>query len=148
MQISDIISSYLNKMRSENFLQDEQVLWYHEVTKGVFKKQVLEKWLITNYRAMKIDFMSNKVARVGLLISDAVVMNKRRDTSGSRTGVFTGAVRGVFGGVSVSSSSSTSRTVGDLIFMIAGKEVIRFPQISDPDGVKKLIDTIKKTQKV
>jgi len=32
--------------------------------------------------------------------------------------------------------------------MIAGKEVIRFPRISDPDGVEKLIDTIKKTQKI
>jgi len=148
MQVNNVIESYLSKIRSENLLQDEQVLWYHEVTKGVFKKQILEKWFITNYRAIKIDFVSNKVARVGLLISDVVVMNKQRDTSGSRTGVFTGAGRGAFGGVSVSSSSSTSRTVGDLIFMIAGKEVIRFPRISDPDGVEKLIDTIKKTQKI
>lgn len=148
VQLNNIVYDYLNKIKSENLLQDEQILWYHEVTKGIFKKEILEKWFITNYRAVKINFVNKTIARAGLLISDVVVMNKRRDTSGSRTGVFTGAARGVFGGVSVSSSSSTSRTIGDIIFMIAGKEVIRFPQVSDPDGIKKLVDMVKKSQKI
>jgi hypothetical protein len=49
--------------------------------------------------------------------------------------------------VGVSSSSSKSMTYGDLVFLVAGNEVFRFYGVSDLDGIKRLIDNLKKATK-
>jgi hypothetical protein len=38
-------------------------------------------------------------------------------------------------------------TYGDLVFLVAGNEVFRFYGVSDLDGIKRLIDNLKKATK-
>lgn len=148
MQVMDILQNYQNKVMSKELLPNEEVLWIHEVKKGILKREVIEKWIITNHRIMKVNFETNKAFKIGVLTTDVVVMNKHRESSGSRVGTFTGSGGRRFVGVGVSSTSSKSMTYGDLVFLVAGKEVFRFYGVSDPDGVKRLIDNLKKATKV
>lgn len=148
IQVRDMVQNYQSKVMSKELLPDEEILWIHEVEKGIFKKEVIEKWIITNHRIMKVNFETNKAFKIGVLITDVVVMNKHRKSSGSRVGTFTGRGGRGFVGVGVSSTSSKSMTYGDLVFLVAGKEMFRFCGVSDPDGVKRLIDNLKKAIKV
>lgn len=157
-KIQPIIDNYMAKLRGPP-LEGEQILWQHVVTKGIFNKEILEVWRITDFRAFlgvpktKTYFALNvavdlTVTGVGLVVCDTVVMNQHRKSSGSRVGTFTGVAGGGFVGTGVSSSESTSSTYGDLVFFSNGKEVFRFRSISDPHGVRRLIETIKKQTKV
>ena len=148
LQIKDIVQNYQEKIMSKELLPDEEVLWVHEVKKGILKRETVEKWIITNHRIMKLNFEKNQAFKIGVLVTDVVVMNKRRESSGSRVGTFTGRGGRGFVGVGVSSSSSKSMTYGDLVFLVAGKEIFRFYGVSDPDGIKRLIDNLKKATKV
>jgi len=149
-RIESIVQGYQSKMLNFNFNTGEQALWVNDITKGIFHKELVEKWVITNLRAFKFFPITNdrpkaELASIGLHISDTVVMNQYRNSSGSRIGSFVGGSSGgSFSGVGTSSSSSTSRTYGNLVFLLAGKEVLCFGNITDPNGVKKLIQTVKK----
>lgn len=148
-EIANIVRNYVDKITSApGSLSDEQVLWLHEETKGIFKKEKVRTWAITNLRAYVYDHTNQKQHIAGIAITDTVVMNTYRKSSGSRIGTFTGAGGRIFAGVGVSSSESQSQTYGDLVFLFKGGEILRFPGISDPHGVKKLVDTLKKQQKV
>lgn len=120
------------------------------MAKGLIHKELVEKWVITNFRAFKFfpktqDRPNNEIRTIGLHISDTVVMNQYRSSSGNRIGNFVGGSSGGgFSGVSISTSKSTSRTFGDLVFLFAGKEVLCFKNISDPSGVRKMIQTLRK----
>jgi hypothetical protein len=159
-QIRPIVEEYVASLRNPQLPHDkEQILWNHTVTKGVFKKEIVERWIITDKRAVRaiprgehhvrpgvqaLD-MDSKV--VGLAVCDTVVMNQRRISKGNRIGTFVGSGGGGgFVGTSVGSSSSTSSTYGDLVFFVNGKEVFRFLGISDPHGVRRMVETIKKQE--
>jgi len=148
-EIANIVRNYTDKIKSvPGSLSDEQALWLYEETKGIFKKGKVRTWAITNLRAYIYDHTNREQCVAGIAITDTVVMNTYRKSSGSRIGTFTGAGGRYFAGVGVSSSESQSQTYGDLVFLFQGKELLRFPSISDPHGVKKLVDTLKKQQKV
>jgi len=123
LQIRDIVQNYQEKVMSKELLPDEEVLWIHEVKKGILKRETVEKWIITNHRIMKLNFETNKAFKIGVLVTDVVVMNKHRESSGSRVGTFTGRGGSGFVGVGVSSSSSKSMIYGDLVFLVAGKKL-------------------------
>jgi hypothetical protein len=102
----------------------------------------------TTTTAQHKELQTLKRSRAGLAISDTVVMNQRRNTSGTRVGIFTGIRGGAFTGTGTSFSESTSSTYGDLVFILNGKEFFRFVGISDPYGLRRLIEAIKKQKKV
>jgi len=145
-QIKPIVDAYNAKMTNFNMNEGEQIQWAHTVTRGMLRKEPVQKWIITNMRASILDLVTKdnpkqKMSSVGLALADVVVMNQRRQSSGDRIGSFV-YVRGA--GAGTSTYSSTSRSYGDLVFYLAGREVLRFPGISDPQGVKRMIATLKK----
>jgi hypothetical protein len=140
-----IVTEYQTKVEKPE-LEDEQVLWRHKVTKGIFHKEVIEDWVITNFRAyIRCYIPKTEMFSVGLAVADTVVMNQHRNSSGNRVGTFTGVGGYGFAGTGISTSSSTSRTYGDLAFFsFGGKQIFCFKNISDPQGVRRMIETIKK----
>jgi len=141
---------YQAKILNRNLNPGEQILWNHVVKKGVLHKEVAEKWIITNMRAIKQyqvtkENPQEKFLAVGLDVCDVIVMNQFRSSKGDRVGSFAGTYSyGGVAGVGTSVSTSTSRTYGDLVFLYDCKEVFRFPSISDPNGVKRMIQTLGK----
>lgn len=133
-----------------NFNEGEQVLWSHRVTKGIFNKETVEEWIITGLRAIKKypvtkENPQERFIVIGLADADIIVMNQHRETSGNRVGTFGGVVNsGAFAGTTTGLTHSTSVTHGDLIFLHDKKEIIRFSNISDPQDVNHMIQTIKK----
>jgi hypothetical protein len=160
VKIKPLIDKYIAKISNPNFpCEGEQILWMHTVTKGVINKEIMASWVITDSRAAvstpKGKYYLGKGANfpstaqiVGLAMCDTVVMNQHRSSRGNRVGTFTGSGGGGFVGTSVSFSSSQSLTYGDLVFLVNGKERFRFQGISDPQGVRRMIETIKKQTKV
>ena len=139
--------------KNYDFVQGEQILWRHDVHKGIIHREVVAEWIITNMRAMKRfpltkDNLTPQIAYVGHSISESIVMNQHRQSQGSRVGNFVGGGSGgSFGGVSTGVSKSTSTNYGDLVFLANGKEMFRFNGISDPNGVNRLIKALKKQMK-
>lgn len=151
-KINPILDKYVAETKNMSMNPGEQTLWVHEVSKGVFHKETVEKWVITNLRAFRFypqtkDSPQGRLAAIGLAISDTVVMNQYRSSKGNRVGTFSGVGGGVFAGSSVSQSRSTSRAYGDLVFLFDGKEALRFQGISDPQGVRRMVETIKKQER-
>jgi ribosomal protein L37E len=113
----------------------EQVIWSNEVTKGFFKKTVVETQKITNYRVIQ------NSAYVGLgLLDDIVVMNQHRVSESNYT-----SVGGMRGSPRIGTGKSKSRTVGDIAFIYQGKPHIIYRQIPDPQGVARLAKAARKT---
>jgi hypothetical protein len=133
-----------------DMVQGEQVLWRHDISKGIIHREVVEEWFITNLRAMKRFPVTKENAKpqisyAGHSISETVVMNQHRQSQGNRVGNFVGSYGGGgFAGVSSGISSSKSVNYGDLVFLANGKEMFRFRGISDPSGVNRLVKALKK----
>jgi hypothetical protein len=138
---------------NRNLNSGEQIIWVHVIKKGALKKVDSERWIITNLRAIKHILPTDenpqeKFMAIPLRSTDVVVMNQYRKSKGDRVGVFAGGYSGGgVAGVSTSSSSGVSMTYGDLVFLYNGKEFFRFQGISDPHGVSRVINMIKKQQK-
>jgi hypothetical protein len=146
-EVMPILDNYQAKIWNMKFDNEgEQPLWKHEVQKGFIHKETIETWAITNLRAVKINSASLKMEVVGLALADAVVMNQHHSSTGSRVGTFIGAKGSLFAGAGESTYSSKSQTYGDLVFFLAGREVLRFQGISDPHGVRRMVETLKKQQ--
>jgi hypothetical protein len=146
-EVIPILDNYQAKIWNPNFDNEgEQLLWKHEVKKGFIHKETIETWAITNLRAVKIYSASLEIKAIGLAVADAVVMNQYRSSTGSRVGTFIGARGTLFAGVGESTYSSRSQTYGDLVFFLSGREVLRFQVISDPHGVRRMVETLKKQQ--
>ncbi|MGD0202592.1 MAG: hypothetical protein ABSC20_01640 [Candidatus Bathyarchaeia archaeon] len=143
--------SYQVKMLNRNFNTGEQVIWSHTIDKGVLSKEIAERWIITNMRAIRQfpvtkDNPQEKFVAIGWLdLSDSVVMNQFRKSKGNRVGSFAGVYStGAFVGTATGITSSTSMSYGDIVFLCNDKEVFRFQGISDPNEVNYLIKTLKK----
>jgi hypothetical protein len=144
--------NYQAEIVNRNFNSGEQVIWSHIVKKGIVSKEIAERWIITNMRAIKQfpvtkDNPQERFLAIGLDASDTVVMNQFRRSKGNRVGSFVGSYSGggiVGTGTGLSSSISTS--YGDLVFLHNGKEVFRFQGISDPNGINRMVKTLKKAK--
>jgi hypothetical protein len=52
-KVQSIIKEYMTKVYSTLLADGEQVLWRHNVEQGGhFHKEVIEKWIVTNFKAM------------------------------------------------------------------------------------------------
>jgi hypothetical protein len=144
--------NYQAKILNRNFNAGEQVIWSHVVKKGIVSKEIAERWIITNMRAIKQfpvtkDNLQERFTAIGLDVSDTVVMNQFRRSKGNRVGSFVGSYGGGgYVGTGSGISSSTSTSYGDLVFLHNGKEIFRFQGISDPNGVNRMVKTLKKTK--
>jgi hypothetical protein len=113
----------------------EQVIWSNEITKGFFKKTVVETQKITNYRVIQ------NSAYVGLgLLEDIVVMNQHRVSESDYY-----SFGGSRGSPRIGTGKFKSRTIGDIAFIYQGKPYIIFRQIYDPQGVARLAKAARKT---
>jgi ribosomal protein L37E len=80
-------------------------------------------------------------------------MNQHRASESQHTGYYSGMYYSRFG---YGSGSSTSKTVGDVVFLYQGRPAIVFRQIADPYGIarlakaerKRILGMIKATQKI
>lgn len=144
MEISKILQKIVEEVKSKDLVEGEEILWFNRLTKGIFKKRLVQLWAITNKRAFIRDYEKDLVVAVPLNACEVVVMNQHRKSKGTHVGSFTGYAYGGFGGVVAGVSSSRSQSYGDLCFIQNGQIVLRFPGISDPQGVKNLVKTIQK----
>lgn len=120
-------------------LPGEQIEWEKDFREGIIHRHVDRAYVITNQRVVAIDTVNRTiVASLPLRQTDLVVMD--RHSSSTSTGV-----GNYHGGAGTSVRSGTSRTVGALVFLENGVERIRLGGIGDPDGVKNLFISLKRT---
>jgi len=123
----------------------ETVLWKHHITQNsFFSKQLIQTWIISNFRVIKVDEKIHKAIQLPLKYIEALVINRRRDSQSRGTTVGAGVMSGIATGMAFSQRRGTSVTVGDLVFMFNGQVLISFDGISDPEGVRRLVYMIKK----
>jgi hypothetical protein len=120
----------------------EEIVLYNIGTEGIINKSI--KWLevITNYRILEYvfnDHTSNVIVMEG--IDDVVVMNRHTSSQTYSIGNYYSGRHSIMG---FSNRNSTSRTIGDVVIMNQGKPFITLNQVSDPQGVKNLIKSMKK----
>lgn len=115
------------------------------IHKDFLQKKVAESFVITNFRIMRVDNEHNKVFGLILFpqIDDVIVMNTRRISQSQSTGYGSSSGYGTRYGTR-SSSSGTSKTVGDIVFVVNGQKVT-WGGIPDPTGLKNFIKSIKRT---
>jgi hypothetical protein len=113
----------------------EKTIWHNEITKGIFKKQVVDTQGITNYRVIH-----NNSQILLKDVDDIVVMNQHRVSQSSYMGTSTGR----YARFGYGSSTSKGISVGDVVFMYQGRPYIIFKQIADPNGVVRLAKSARK----
>jgi hypothetical protein len=116
-------------------LGPERIVWHNELTKGIFHKHVVDTQRITNYRVIH-----NNSEILLKDVDDIVVMNQHRVSQSSYMGTST-ARYACFG---YGTSRSTGISVGDVVFMYQGRPYIIFKQITDPNGVARLVKSTRK----
>jgi hypothetical protein len=112
----------------------EQALWRRDLTKGIFRKQIIETQMITN-QAIRI----NQQALDLSVVDDIQVTNKHSRSEGSYTSY------GKYG-VRMGQGRSRSRQYGDLVFFSRGQIVFTVQQVEDPHGLVRLIKAAMKRQ--
>jgi hypothetical protein len=112
----------------------EQVLWRRDLTKGIFRKQIIETQMITN-RAIRLNQQTLDLS----VVDDMQVTNKHSRSEGSYTSY------GRYG-VRMGSGTSRSRHYGDIVFFSRGQIVFTVQQVEDPHGVVRLIKAAMKGQ--
>ncbi len=123
----------------------ETVLWQHKLTQNsFFSKKVLQTCIISNFRVIKIDETNHKATHLPLKYIEALVINQSQKSQNQGTMVGAGTMSDMVTGMAFSKRLGTSMTVGDLIFMFNGQALITFDDISDPEGVRRLVYMIKK----
>ena len=123
----------------------ETVLWQHNITKNTFfSKEVLQTWIISNFRVIQIDEKTHKATQLPLKYIEALIINQRQVSESQGNMVGAGVVSDMASGMAFSQRHGTSMTIGDLVFMFNGQVLIVFDGISDPEGVRKLVYMIKK----
>jgi ribosomal protein L40E len=122
--------------------EGESVLWHAAKLEGIVSKKIEWIWALTNFRALNYDFRTHQSGRIALPnVEEIVVLNKRTESQSSHVGTYSGDLRRY--GVGVGSSKSTSRTVGDMVFMKGGTPIVTFLQVCDPQGLVDLAKAAK-----
>lgn len=120
--------------------KDEDLLWSFVKTEGIFHKRIYALAALTSFRVFLYLFDTHECGRAILTtIDDVIVTDPKRTTESYSSGTYTGIS---FGHTSTGSysgnSTSTSQTIGKVVFMSDGKDILTFGPIADPDGVVKL----------
>lgn len=118
----------------------EQVLWMDDGSSWLGFGSY--KWVkaLTNFRVFYYDFKAHQCNSLSLpMVESVVVANKRRETRSDHQGEMQ-TREGLLGPVSQTrgSTQSESVSVGDVLFMHAGKPYVTIRDIEDPDGMAQM----------
>jgi hypothetical protein len=133
--------------------EGENILWHRSSTRGLLHKEVTMEEAVTDKRCLKYDVEKHEiVAQIGINHRpDAVVMNVHRvnDSVGGEVFLtprmfgFPGLGGfGVYGGP----RRGNIKIFGDVSIMSEGKVVMTFENIASPQGLRILIETLKREQ--
>jgi hypothetical protein len=128
----------------------ERILWHRDLTHGLIHKEATFEEAVTNKRCLRYD-VSNKrvVAQVGLdSMPEVVIMNVHRVNDSLGGGIFLtprmlglpGLPVGVYGGP----RRGNLKIFGDVSLLVSGNIVMTFENIKDPQGLKQLIQALKR----
>ena len=130
----------------------ERILWHKETTKGLLHKDVVMEEAVTNKRCLKYDTQTKTiVAQVGITHwPEVVIMNIHRVNDSLGGGVFLtprmlglpGLPFGLYGGP----RRGNLKVYGDVSFLNEGKVIMTFENVKDPQGVKMLVEALKRQQ--
>jgi hypothetical protein len=110
----------------------EQILWQRNITKGFWKKKIVEYQLITNM-AVRINRGALDLQQVDRI----EVTNRHSRGRGKGTTYSVGGRGGPR--VHFSEGESRSRHFGDLVFLSQGQVLFTIPEVEDAAGVKRLV---------
>ena len=113
----------------------ESTIWSDQVTTGFFRKKVIETRYITNLRVS-----TNRGVVYLDQVDDIIVMNSKRMSESQ----YSGYSAGRYTRYGMGTAKSSSRTVGDVVFMSGGQPVITIDQVQDPHGVARLAKAARK----
>jgi hypothetical protein len=130
--------------------EGERILWHRDSTHGIIRKEVTLEEAVTNKRCMKYDVPNDKVlAQAGIeSMPEVVVMNLHRVNDSLGGGIFLtprmpglpGLPVGLYGGP----RRGNLKVFGDISLMVNGNIVMTFENIKDPQGVRQLIQALKR----
>ena len=117
----------------------ERVLWHRDIKRGIIHRHVVIAERITNLRILRYNVETQQLlSQISLKSNpDVLVANSRRSTQSYGTGVYGG-------GTLMGSRTGTSRTIGDVVIMKNGVINTKLTSVADPQGVKQLINTLKR----
>ena len=116
---------------------EEEILWHRILTKGVFRKKVIEGLVVTNRRVIKELPQSGHLFTLPLTEIDSIqVVNQHRDSNfhTNMAGIHTQILRmGHYYG------QSKGKNMGDILFMSRDHQHFAFNNVGDPAGLAKLV---------
>ena len=133
--------------------EGETILWHKETTKGLLHKEVIMEEAVTNKRCLKYDTQSrNIVAQIGINHwPEVVIMNVHRINDSLGGGIFLTPRMfglpsipgfGLYGGP----RRGNLKIFGDVSFLSEGKVIMTFENVKDPQGVRQLVEALKRQQ--
>ena len=127
------------------------MLWTHTDTEGIINAHATWSEALTNFRVFQYNFRTH-LANYALIsrIDDVIVTNQRRISESQSSGIYYGTRFGSMRtGTGNTRTTSSSITIGDVIFMVDGRPFITFTQIKDPHGLARIAKSVmKQTLKV
>jgi len=133
--------------------EGERILWHKETTHGLVHKEVVMEEAVTNRRCLKYDTESKQVvAQIGITHwPEVVIMNLHRVNDSLGGGVFlTPRMFGLPGlggfGVYGGPRRGLLKVFGDISFLSEGKVIMTFENVKDPQGVKQLVEALKRQE--
>lgn len=133
-------------------IEGETILWHRESTHGIIHKEVTFEEAVTNKRCIKYDVPNKQIAaQVGIEnMPEIVIMNVHRVNDSLGGGIFLtprmlglpGLPLGIYGGP----RRGNIKVFGDVSLMVNGKMVMTFANINDPQGLRQLIQALKRTR--
>jgi hypothetical protein len=130
--------------------EGETILWHRDSTHGLIHKEVTAEEAVTNKRCLKYD-VTNKlvVGQVGIEnMPEVVIMNVHRVNDSLGGGIFLtprmlglpGLPLGIYGGP----RRGNMKIFGDVNLMVKGNMVMTFENVKDPQGLRQLIQALKR----
>ncbi|MFI5449636.1 MAG: zinc ribbon domain-containing protein [Candidatus Bathyarchaeia archaeon] len=133
--------------------EGERILWHKETTRGLVHKEVVMEEAVTNKRCLKYNTESKQlVAQIGITHwPEVVIMNVHRVNDSLGGGVFlTPRMFGLPGlggfGVYGGPRRGMLKVFGDISFLSEGKVIMTFENVKDPQGVKQLVEALKRQE--
>ena len=130
--------------------EGETILWHRDSTHGLIHKEVTSEEAVTNKRCLKYDVTNRRVvAQVGIEnMPEVVIMNVHRVNDSLGGGIFLtprmlglpGLPLGIYGGP----RRGNLKIFGDVNLMVKGNMVMTFENVKDPQGLRQLIQTLKR----
>lgn len=131
-------------------VEGENILWHKETTHGLVHKEVTTEEAVTNKRCLKYDPKSKSIiAQIGIARwPEVVIMNVHRVNDSLGGGVFLtprmlglpALPFGLYGGP----RRGNLKVFGDVSFLSQGKVIMTFENVKDPQGVKQLVEALKR----